>query len=146
MITDSVSLLIIGLCRFLFLLNSVRQFVCFYFFHFSSGPGYDSAFWDGGRPGSRAAKSLCLRTQIRQTCTPLSSLVRLCHQLDSAGEPSCWLGLHLNAAGWNSVCHILSVSYCKPFPSSLSQIPGGQAPQTSLQFPWGETGVGAPKK
>lgn len=48
-----------------------------------------------GRPGSRAWKTPHLSTWIRQTCTPLSSLVRLCYRLGSADKQSCCLGLLL---------------------------------------------------
>lgn len=56
-----------------------------------------------GKPGSMADKAPSLRTQISQTSTPPSSLVRLCHQLDSASEKCHWLGLLLGSAGINSV-------------------------------------------
>lgn len=48
-----------------------------------------------GKPVSRGRKALYLRSRVRQTCTPLSSLVKLHHSLGCADEQSLWLRLLL---------------------------------------------------
>lgn len=86
-----------------------------------------------GRPGFRAIK-ICLRTQSRQTCTLLNSLVRLYHHLAVQMSKAAGLDYYLYAAGRNLVYQDQSARCCKPLPLlSHNEIPSGQALQISLQ-------------
>ena len=62
------------------------------------------------RPGSMVNKTLYLRTQIKYTCTLLSSLVRPCHCLDSTDEQISWLGILLGCCK-EELCSPRSKSY-----------------------------------
>ena len=121
--------------NFLFLLSQFGR-LCSYFSHFSSGPGYASAFRGESRPRSRAVKSLRGPKSGRPAphwVPRLDCATKLILQMSKASGTTtlacCWSGF---------TCHVLSAGYCKPSPF-LCWIPSGQVPQISLQFPWSET-------
>ena len=102
---------------------------------FQGGWSRDSASClGGGKPGSRASKTPCLRLQIRQICTTLGSPVSVCFQLGwgyymvtwSAKVPKRWL-----------------LQALSPFSVTDSWWLGSKI---ALQCLWYEIRVGAPTK
>ena len=94
------------------------------------------------RPASRVGQALCLRTQIRQACVLLSSLIRLCPpRLCRWTKQLQWLGLLLGH------CREDSAGCCQPLSTSHhNQMPRAQVLPVPLRSLWGTTRVGAPKK
>lgn len=97
------------------------------------------------RLGSKASKVFCIRNWIRETWTPVGSLVRLyCHLVSTESSQSYWFELLLGLYRWalpRSLCWLLQA------PHSFSVITGFPVvkSQSPLQSPWSKTGV-APKK
>ena len=69
-------------------------------------PGWGGWRVRGGRPGSRVGRGICLRSQVRQTCTLLSSLVRL--QLLAAVLAAVLAMLMSKATSWDYYLGVLS--------------------------------------
>lgn len=98
------------------------------------------------RPCSKIGKIPSLRTWIRQTDTPRSSLLRLCHWLGSVDEQWYTFGVLMGSEYWNRVCQSECWHLQAPPLPSQSEILSGWTQQIPLLFPWGKTRVGAPMK
>lgn len=115
---------------------------------FHSGQGCDSAFCLGvGKAGSMTGKTPSLMIQIKQICTPPSSLVKAHWGLGSVDEQSCWLRLllrhHRYEVSWPRCVPVV----INPYPLLChSQIPSDQALQMALKSPRDEIRVGDPTK
>lgn len=89
---------------------------------FHSSQGCDSAFCLGvGKAGSMTGKTPSLMIQIKQICTPPSSLVKAHQGLGSVDEQSCWLRLLLGHHRYESQPAKMCAGCYKSLPSSLSQ-------------------------
>lgn len=75
-----------------------------------------------GKSGSKAGKTLCLRTGIRPTCTRKSFLVRVCpYVVLQMSKTAAWHYYLSAAPGRNSAGQGPSAGSCELFPPSLSQ-------------------------
>lgn len=102
-----------------------------------------ASFLSMSKWSSKAGKTPCLRTQIRQIDNPSSFLVKVQHWLGSVCEQRQWVGLLFRHCGYEFVCQDLCAGYCKSLPTSLSPSESeGWALQIPLQSLWCEIRVG----